>query len=256
MVPATDMTSHDAVIVAHGSPGEPLPQEKAIGALAAEVAARLPGWTVRGATLALPGSLAESLDGLERPLVYPFFMAEGYFTGEVLPRRLSQLRADTRQLPAFGSDPDLPRIVGEAAMSGAHDAGLVPQSSTLLLAAHGSRVSPASRTATMRLVERLSAVLPFQEVLAGFIEEPPFLATIARDLGDAICLPLFTLGAGHVLNDVPEALAEARFKGPLLQHIGAHPAVSGIVSAALQRHAAFRQADLFGLELRPQPASS
>ena len=231
------MISNEAVIVAHGSPGEPLPQERAMAALAAEVAASLPGWTVRGATLALPGSLQEALEGLVHPLVYPFFMAEGYFTGEVLPRRLSQFAVATRQLPAFGSDPDLPRVVGEAATEGARNAGLDPSSSTLLLAAHGSQVSPASRMATMQLAETLSASLPFRSIIVGFIEEQPFLTDAAQGRQDTICLPLFTLSAGHVLNDVPGALADAEFNGPVLPHLGAHPAVSGMIAAALERHA-------------------
>ena len=215
-----------------------------MAALAAEVAGRLPGWTVRGATLALPGSLPGALNGLSYPLVYPFFMAEGYFTGEVLPRRLSQLPAAARQLPAFGSDADLPRIVGEAAVKGARDAGLAPESATLLLAAHGSQVSPASRMATMGLVESLTASLPFRSVLAGFIEEAPLLADAAKGRRETICLPLFTLAAGHVLTDVPEALAEAGFEGPVLQHIGAHAAVPALIAAALQRHAEFQAATL------------
>jgi sirohydrochlorin ferrochelatase len=228
---------HEAVIVAHGSPADPLPQEEALAALAAEVEAGLPGWRVRGATLAAPGSLATALDGFSRPLVYPFFMAEGYFTGEVLPRRLREMHPAARQLPAFGSDPELPRLVSEAALAGTRDAGLRPETTALLLAAHGSQVSPASRMATLKLAEILSAASPFRAIVTGFIEEAPFLTESAQGLGDAICLPLFTLNAGHVIDDVPEALAEAGFTGRLLRHIGAHRQVPGMIAAALARHA-------------------
>ncbi len=228
---------HEAVIVAHGSPADPLPQEEALAALAAQVEGRLSGWTVRGATLASPGSLAQALDGLARPMIYPFFMAEGYFTGEVLPRRLREMHPDARQLPAFGSDPELPRLVSEAALAGARDAGLRPEATELLLAAHGSQVSPASRLATLKLAEILAAASPFRAVVTGFIEEAPFLTAAARGLGDAICLPLFTLNAGHVVDDVPEALAEAGFTGRVLRHIGAHRQAPGMIAAALERHA-------------------
>lgn len=228
---------HEAVIVAHGSPADPLPQEEALAALAAQVEGRLSGWTVRGATLASPGSLAQALDGLARPMIYPFFMAEGYFTGEVLPRRLREMHPDARQLPAFGSDPELPRLVSEAALAGARDAGLRPEATALLLAAHGSQVSPASRLATLKLAEILAAASPFRAVVTGFIEEAPFLTAAARGLGDAICLPLFTLNAGHVVDDVPEALAEAGFTGRVLRHIGAHRQAPGMIAAALERHA-------------------
>lgn len=238
MAPVTESIPKEAVIVAHGSPGEPVPQDEAMAALAAKVASRLPGWKVRGATLASPHSLSDAVQGLARPMVYPFFMAEGYFTGEVLPRRLEQLSVPCRQLPAFGSDETLPGLIGKAALAGAAAAGLLPASSTLLLAAHGSQVSPASRLATLRLTEVLSGTLPFRAIIAGFIEEAPFLRGAARGLGAALCLPLFTLSAGHVQGDVPEALAEADFKGPLLPHIGSHPEVPGMIAAALERHAA------------------
>jgi sirohydrochlorin ferrochelatase len=237
MAPVTEENSKEAVIVAHGSPGDPVPQDEAMAALAAAVASRRPGWRVRGATLASPHSLEGAVQGLTRPMIYPFFMAEGYFTGEVLPRRLKQLPVPCRQLPAFGSDEDLPRLIGDAALAGAAAAGLQPATSTLLLAAHGSQVSPASRIATLRLAERLSGKLPFRAIVPGFIEEAPFLTDTARGLGGALCLPLFTLSAGHVLGDVPEALAEADFVGPLLPHIGAHPDVPAMIAAALQQHA-------------------
>ncbi len=57
----------------------------------------------------------------------------------------------------------------------------------------------------------------------GFVEETPSLADAARDLTPAICLPFFALRAGHVVDDVPAALAEAGFTGPLLPAIGEHP---------------------------------
>lgn len=205
--------------------------------LAVRVSSALPGWTIRGATLAGPGSLNLALQGLASPLVFPFFMAEGFFTAEVLPRRLKAAVAMTRQLPAFGSDPAMPALVAEAAMSGASKAGLLPEETVLLLAAHGSQVSPASRVATMGLAQELASSLPFRRVVTGFIEEAPFLADAAKDLGQALCLPLFTLSAGHVVSDVPEALAEAGFQGPVLLPIGQHFAAPRLIAAALERHA-------------------
>lgn len=205
--------------------------------LAARVSALLPGWTVRGATLAGPGSLQQALHGLSRPMVFPFFMAEGFFTRDVLPRRLKAAAGTPRQLPAFGSDPAIPDMVAEAAMTGASKAGLLPEETVLLLAAHGSQVSPASRLATTSLAQHLSSSLPFRSVVTGFIEEQPFLADAARGLPQALCLPLFTLNAGHVLQDVPEALAGAGFHGPVLPPIGRHAAVPRLIAAALERHA-------------------
>lgn len=229
------MTDHEAVLVAHGSPSEPLRQDEAMAALAAQVAALAPGWQVRGATLASRDSLAVAMDGLAAPLVYPFFMAEGWFTREVLPARLSAMSRPCRVLPAFGMESGLPALVQAAATSGAAAHGLVPARTTLLLAAHGSQVSPASRNRTLEIAAELRRTSSFADVTAGFIEEEPFLADVARRTGSGICLPLFTLRAGHVEEDVPRALAKSCFGGVLLPHIGAHAAVPALVAATLAR---------------------
>jgi len=234
---ATEMSRREAIIVAHGSPGDPLPQDIAISTLALKVSDLLPEWTIRGATIASPGNLESALKNMESPFIYPFFMAEGYFTGEVLPRRLRETQCNYQQIPPFGADPAIPALVEETAMTAARNRNFVPEDTALLLAAHGSDVSPASRIATLSLTQLLLASLPFRTVVAGFIEEEPLLMDVARDLGDALCLPLFTLNAGHVLNDVPEAMARSGFAGPILPAIGTHSAVPRIIAAGLERHA-------------------
>lgn len=222
-----------ALIVAHGAPSDPAPQQAAVAELAARVAALLPGWKVAGATLAAPGALEHALRAHPEALIYPFFMAEGWFTRTALPRRLAAAGRTARQLPAFGTDPALADLVTAAASAGAHDAGWAPQQTTLLLAAHGSPTSPASETATRALAATLTARHDFAAVTAGFLEQPPLLACAARNLGPALCLPLFAQRAGHVARDLPTALAQAGFTGPLLPAIGEHPAVAALIARAI-----------------------
>lgn len=225
------------VIVAHGSPADPVPQEAALAALAARVGAALPGRVVRGATLAAEGALEAALEGLAAPLVYPFFMAEGWFTGTALPRRLAGCGAlpGATQLRPFGTDPDLPALMAAIAHEAAAVARLDMAQTTLLLAAHGSRVSRTSADTTLAMAKALRATTPFRSVTAGFVEEAPFLADAARGLGPGICLPFFALRAGHVLTDLPEALAEAGFQGPLLPAVGEHPAAAALIARAILR---------------------
>lgn len=233
-----DSTPRAALIVAHGSPADPFPQEAALKSLAVRVAMRLPGWRIAGTTLAAEGALEQALARLDRPLVYPFFMAEGWFTRTTLPRRLAAAgAADLRQLPAFGTDPALPALMARVALDAARTARLDPAQTTLLLAAHGSKVSRASAEITEDMARRLRAATPFARIATGFVEEPPFLADAARDLGPALCLPFFALRAGHVAQDVPEALAEAGFEGPLLPAIGEHADAAALIAAALERAA-------------------
>lgn len=227
----------DALIVAHGAPADPAPQEEGLQALAAATAPHLPaGWRVRGATLAADGALEAALHGLTDPLIYPFFMAEGFFTGTLLPRRLTEAGAtNARQTAPFGVDPALPDLMARVALAATEGR---PEDTKLLVAAHGSKVSRTSADSTHAMVAALRPLTGFNRILAGFVEEAPFLADQARALGAGICLPFFALEAGHVVGDIPEALEEAGFQGPILPPIGQHPEVPALIAAALMRAAA------------------
>ena len=125
----------EALIVAHGSPADPAPQEAALADLARAVSRLLPGWRVRGTTLAAPGALEAALAGMAAPLVHPFFMAEGFFTRTLLPRRLAAAGAGhLARLPCFGRAAGLDRLCARVALAAAAD----PRRTTLILAAHGS----------------------------------------------------------------------------------------------------------------------
>jgi sirohydrochlorin ferrochelatase len=226
----------DALIVAHGAPADPAPQEQVLQALAAATAPHLPqGWRIRGATLAADGALEAALEGLTDPLIYPFFMAEGFFTGTLLPQRLARAgAANATQTAPFGIDPALPALMARVALAAATSA---PSATNLLIAAHGSKVSRTSANSTHAMVAALAPLTGFNRILAGFVEEAPFLSDQARDLGHGICLPFFALEAGHVIGDIPEAMGEAGFHGPILPPIGQHPDVPALIAAALIRAA-------------------
>jgi sirohydrochlorin ferrochelatase len=228
----------EAILVAHGSPADPAPQEAVMMALAVRVAMFAPGWHIRGATLAMPGALETAIAAMRAPLIYPFFMAEGWFTRTNLPRRLAAAGADNlHQLAPFGTDPALPALMTNAALKAADLAGLEARSTALMIAAHGSKVSKTSADTTYQMVRLLQQMTAFRSVTAGFVEEAPFLAQAAKGLGPAICLPFFALSAGHILSDVPEALAEAGFSGPLLPPIGEDAGTAPLIAQALLRAA-------------------
>ncbi len=223
-----------AILVAHGSPADPVPQEAALMALAVRVAFWLPGWHLRGTTLAATGAFESALTALPDALIYPVFMAEGWFTRTTLPKRQAAAgNISARQLPAFGHEPALLDLLRAEALAGAQAAGLNPAQTTLLLAAHGSKVAPASKAITEVRAAELRDRADFAAVRCGYVEEAPFLADAARDLGPALCLPFFALRAGHVAQDVPEALAEAGFTGPLLPAIGESAGVARLIAQSL-----------------------
>jgi len=238
MAPTTGAaTGRSALIVAHGSPSAPEEPSRVLRALAADVAMLLPGWAVRGATLAAPGAIADALKDLPeagRLLVYPHFMADGWFTTEELPRRLAGGGVGKFDiLPAFGLDPAVLRLCLRRAEEAAQAESYAPGEAALLVAAHGSPSDPRPAAAAGVAVRLLGQSGAFREVRVGFIDEAPFLADAARIDGSAICLPFFAGRAGHVEVDLPAALAEANFPGPMLAPIGADAAVPGIIAAAL-----------------------
>ena len=86
------------------------------------------------------------------------------------------------------------------------------------------------------MAQLLASHTPFRRVNVGLIEENPYLSSaVARGTGPAICIPFFALKAGHVDDDVPDALAQAGFTGPVLPAIGEHAAVPRLIADALTR---------------------
>lgn len=232
MAPVTE-----AAIVAHGQPGDPGPLQAAVEALAGRVAACLPGgWRVRGATLAAPESLARL--GRVR-LVYPLFMAEGWFTQSEMPRRLKAAGAAGFDiLRPLGLDPRLPAIGLRLAREAAAAAGIDPAAARLVVAGHGhgSPQARGSAEATRAFAAALAAEGAFAAVDCAFLEEPPFLHDWRGD-GPAVCLPFFATAASHTTGDVPAAWAEAGAPGPVAEAVGLAGEIPGLIAASLREAA-------------------
>ncbi|WP_232402012.1 CbiX/SirB N-terminal domain-containing protein [Pseudophaeobacter flagellatus] len=224
------------VIVAHGQPSAPEPPERALAQLAAQVSRFLPGWEVRSATLAQPDRLEQVMR--RGALVYPFFMADGWFTTKVLPQRLNGL--EHRQLPPFGQDPALPELVASmvrqalAAQTAAAENHTAQDS--LLLAAHGSAHGPKASAATERFATALRPLLPGLELVTSYIEQPPYLSDVAKRLpAQSLCLPFFAQSGDHVTQDIPAALTKAKFEGRLLPALGTAPKIAQLIAEAIRR---------------------
>ncbi|WP_238365151.1 sirohydrochlorin chelatase [Mesobacterium pallidum] len=220
------------LIVAHGQPSEPEPPEAHMEALAARVAGHLPGWEVRSATIATPGKLAELGQSLpDDALIYPFFMADGWFTQENLPRKLGPRRF--RQLAPFGLDPALPVLAAQWLVAEAAQRGWPPEDLSVMLAAHGSGRSHRPAEVALDFTDKLAAQLPATRFTVGFVEQDPRLVDAARGLGpQSLCLPFFALEGGHVLDDLPEALGQVEYQGHRLPVLGDHPQVPALIAAA------------------------
>ena len=226
-----------ALIVSHGQPSDPDPAEAALAALAAKVAALLPDWRVDSATLAKPDALAKAVAGRPHGMVYPMFMAGGWFPMTELPRRMEAAGAmDWAYLPPFGLDEGVQKLVLTLAQEAAAAQGRTPAQTDILLAAHGSFRSAAPSEVAQAMARRLKRS-GFARAEAFFIDQEPRIATATGFGAGSVCLPFFAAEGGHVTDDLPQALAEAGFGGRLLAPLGLDARVPSLIAAALQGQA-------------------
>ena len=125
------------------------------------------------------------------------------------------------------------------------------QRTGIIVIGHGSR-EPASNLEFEQLVAHLRTNRPEFDVRHAYVElaEPSLadgLDAIARSNDRVVVIPCFLFAAGHVKNDIPLALAEARSKFPGVRFeagrvLGVHPAMAEL---AFQRasEACSREAD-------------
>ncbi len=226
---------HHALIVAHGQPSEPEPAEDALATYAADVEKLCDGVTVRAATLAAPGALEQRLAEMpDTAVIYPLFMAKGWFVTTALPKRLGDRQL--RILDPLGVDTVLPALVADALRDALAENHWAPDATDLVLAAHGSGRSRNPSAVAQNFATELEKHLPFRSVRLGFVEETPSIAEAASGLTDqALCLPFFACTGGHVLDDIPQALAEAAFKGRVLPVVGELPQIERHIATILGR---------------------
>lgn len=217
-----------AIIVAHGQPSDPAPAGAELDRLAAQVARHLPGWQVDAATLAEPGRLGAQATGAPG-VIFPLFMAGGWFTRINIPGRLAEAGATGWQmLEPFGCLPALHDLTVQIAQE--------TGAGQILLAAHGSFKSPVPSAIGVHVAGRIAAELGVKAE-AAFIDQSPQLESVQGYGADAICLPFFAMAGGHVIDDIPAALAKAGFAGRILPPVGLDARVPALIAAAIRQKA-------------------
>lgn len=224
-----------ALIVAHGQPSDPAPAEAALASYAAEVDAYCDGVNVQSATLAAPGMLEARLDELpDDTVIYPLFMAKGWFVTRALPKRLGD--RNIRILDPLGVDSKLPALAAGALQDTLLSKGWDADKTDLVLAAHGSGRSRNPSAVAIEFSKELAGCVTFQSIRVGFVEEAPSIAEAATGAGDqSLCLPFFACTGGHVLEDVPQELERARFNGHVMPVVGELPPIKRHIARTLTR---------------------
>jgi sirohydrochlorin ferrochelatase len=222
------MTSRSALIVAHGQPSDPAPAAADLAALAAAVARDLPGWDVRSVTLAEGEALTAVAGSMAAGVIFPMFMAGGWFTRVQIPSRLAAAGiAGWRILEPFGCDPALHDLTVTIVTEAAETAD------DLILAAHGSFKSSVPSDIANHVARRIKEETGLRRVEAGFIDQAPQLSTMAGFGRGSVCLPFFAAAGGHVTQDIPAALAAAGFQGRILPPVGLDARVPALIAAAI-----------------------
>lgn len=151
----------------------------------------------------------------DEAVIVPLFMAEGYFTGRVVPRELGLTGAVTEGLggrrlytPPVGTDPRMREVILRLAEDALAPTGVPPGEATLVVVGHGTVQNPRSKEAVLAHVERLEAAGRFAEVRAAYLEEPPYVQDIPADAGtgEVVVVPLFVADGFHTDEDIPRAL--------------------------------------------------
>lgn len=182
-------------------------------------------------------ALAEAAaSGAARIAVYPLFMADGYFVQKVLGERTRKagLVPEPTLLAPLGLDPALPDLLVREAIAAAEREGFEPAASRLLIAGHGSRLGPASATATRKAAARVALARRFASVTTAFLEEEPFLKDTLRANPAPTVVAGFFFGDGmHAGEDVPDIIADTGANAIYTGAIGNSPAVAPLIAAAL-----------------------
>lgn len=133
----------------------------------------------------------------DESVVIPFFMSDGYFVREVLPRHLPPHARVTAPLGAS----DLSAVVRDCVLridAGAH----------LVLVGHGTERDPNSSATVEAVATALRREL--RSVTTAFVDQAPRLETtwarVPPDGGAVVVVPYFAFAGPHTEDDIPRGL--------------------------------------------------
>ena len=158
-----------------------------------------------------------------RVFIVPFFISEGYFSTEIIPKELGfpavpstihyQLSTLHYCLPVGSHDLMTTVILARAKEVVAQfpfPRAPKPTDTTLLIAGHGTGRNANSRKAVERQAELIRALNIYAEVGAVFMEEAPFIkgCHAAVTTKNIVVVPFFISDGLHAVEDIPVLLGE------------------------------------------------
>ncbi len=190
-----------------------------------------------------------SLDLVTAPLVYvmPNFAAEGTFARRLIPKRLG-LAGRLTDLSGrrviycdpVGSHPGVAALLQSRAEALCRSGGIAPETTALLVIAHGSRSGGAGQ-APEAVAAALRAIGRFAEVATAYIEQEPRVAEWPKLVRapSVVAAPLLISDGMHASEDLPPLFGlSTPFGGPvafggrtvwLMGGLGSDPEVAAMV---------------------------
>lgn len=189
--------------------------------------------------MAAKDSILRAFEGLgDDALVFPLLMADGWILRKVLRDALKAAgQGGARVLTPLGLLSGFHALCADLVRDGLRQSGFDREETTVVLAAHGSARGPRPAVCARALCETLESATGVRRVVPGYLEEAPFLKdALAQVPKPAICLPSFVTNAYHATNDVPEAVAESGFVGPVLPAAGTVPEMVQLIADTLHAY--------------------
>lgn len=200
-----DTSTEALLILGHGSHLNPGSSEP-IHAHADSLREREEFDEVRTAFWKEEPSFREVLRTLESDHVYavPFFMAEGYFVDEVIPRELRLPQERVVYTEPVGTHSSMTDVIVERALSVYE--GDAEKDVALAVVGHGTDRNPKSAESALEHVERIRDGGGFAEVDALFMDEPPYIDDVADrfESDEVVVVPFFSSDGYHTQEDIPE----------------------------------------------------
>lgn len=167
--------------------------------------------------------------------VVPMFMAEGYYTDEVIPREVEALAPIAR---LKGQAITVTRPIGthermaDAILERAREAGATP-ADTLVVLGHGTPRNPRSGETTVALAGRIRDRREFAAVVELFLDQEPSLAQVGELVKSnrVVVVPFFVADGWHAGQQVPATLAQDVRAGRVVYALaaGTHPLVTEVI---------------------------
>ncbi len=158
-----------------------------------------------------------------RVFIVPFFISEGYFSTEIIPKELgfpSVPSTINHQLSTWfycrpvGSHDLMTKVIlaraDEVVKKYPFPRASKPADTTLLIAGHGTGRNANSRKAVERQAELIRALNVYAEVGAVFMEEAPFIKGCHETVKtkNIVVVPFFISDGLHAVEDIPMLLGE------------------------------------------------